>query len=582
MAQIHWASAVSADFSTAGDWVGGVAPAASDDAILDAAGTPYTVTVSSSTNVSSIQTDVDATLSIALGSFDASAGTGAGANAGTIEIGDGATLGLAGTFDNSGKILLDSIGDATNLEILSGQDLMLTGGGTIRLSANGASTIDAAAAGSTLTNVDNKITGVGQLGSSNLTIVNEAGGKLKANGALPLVIAAPTVTNSGAIKAAIDDNMILSNTTVNNGSAGVLKAKDGAQISLQTADIIGGTLITVGSGVIQTTDSGSQLDGSTFTVNNSGQIEIDDNTALTIQGAINNTGTITLAANLGDVALSLANNTTLTGGGDVTLTDSAGNAIGGSASVALNNVDNTISGAGALGGGGLVITNEAAGVIDASGAGNSLTIDTGLNAITNDGLIEATGAGGGKVKSGVVNNGTLEANGGALTLKGAVSGTGQAVIAAGMLTFSAAFNQNVSFTGASGVLVLAHSQAYTASITGFSHSGANSLDLKDIAFVSSSEATFVGATSGGTLTVTDGTRTAKISLVGDYTTSTFVASSDGSGGVIVVDPTASEPGASSSFVQAMATLAPSAPSAHGLASRGAQPNMPMLATTHLA
>jgi hypothetical protein len=39
------------------------------------------------------------------------------------------------------------------------------------------------------------------------------------------------------------------------------------------------------------------------------------------------------------------------------------------------------------------------------------------------------------------------------------------------------------------------------------------------------------------LTVTDGTHTAKITLVGDYTGSTFTVSSDGHGGTKVVDPT---------------------------------------------
>src|SRR4029077_1948201 len=42
--------------------------------------------------------------------------------------------------------------------------------------------------------------------------------------------------------------------------------------------------------------------------------------------------------------------------------------------------------------------------------------------------------------------------------------------------------------------------------------------------------------AGGTLTVSDGTHTAKITLLGDYSLSTFTPSSDGHGGTSVVDP----------------------------------------------
>ena len=46
----------------------------------------------------------------------------------------------------------------------------------------------------------------------------------------------------------------------------------------------------------------------------------------------------------------------------------------------------------------------------------------------------------------------------------------------------------------------------------------------------------MGNTSGGTLTITDGTHTANIALQGDYLSSTWTLSSDGNGGTLVVDP----------------------------------------------
>ena len=64
------------------------------------------------------------------------------------------------------------------------------------------------------------------------------------------------------------------------------------------------------------------------------------------------------------------------------------------------------------------------------------------------------------------------------------------------------------------------------------------MDLQDIAFVRSTQATYVdnGFKTGGVLSVSDGLHTAKINLVGDYSTANFVCASDGSGGVFVSDP----------------------------------------------
>jgi hypothetical protein len=91
-------------------------------------------------------------------------------------------------------------------------------------------------------------------------------------------------------------------------------------------------------------------------------------------------------------------------------------------------------------------------------------------------------------------------------------------------------------------------------IAGFSKTGGTRLDLADIAFVSSTEATFSGTRSGGVLTVTDGAHTAHIALAGDYRDSTFVASSDGKGGTIVVDPSAGTAAPAHRFIAAAASL----------------------------
>ena len=69
--------------------------------------------------------------------------------------------------------------------------------------------------------------------------------------------------------------------------------------------------------------------------------------------------------------------------------------------------------------------------------------------------------------------------------------------------------------------------------------GSDAIDLTDISYGADMQVTFLGNATGGSLTITNGTSTANIALVGDYLSSTWTLSSDGSGGTIVVDPIAS-------------------------------------------
>ncbi len=539
MTQIHWASAISADFSTAGDWIGGSVPSNFDTAVLDAAGAAFTVTVSQNEVIGGVQTAANATLSIiAGGQVFANGNDGPSSNAGTIAIGDSASFHLGGSFTNTGLLTLTSTGGQSRLQVLGG--LVLTGGGIVRLSDSPDNFISSDSGSvTTLVNADNSIAGAGQIGDSTMTIVNAHDGSFKANGVNPMIITSPifTMINAGTLKATGAGGLVLSQITINNEGQGVLRAKTGSSITLEAADIIGGRLATVGTGVIEVSET-AVLDGSGPALVNTGVLDINPGANAAILGGIDNSGTINLlGGSVSPANVLLANNVTLTGGGQVVLSDSAGNTISGEGAFVLTNVDNTISGGGELGAGEMVLTNLASGVIDANAATNSLRVDTGANTITNYGLMEASGSGDLKLSSPLANFGVLEANGGTLEVQAPVSGTGQIDIAAGNLFCSGVFNQNVTFTGTSGVFGMLDSQAYTTGVvSGFSTTGGTSFDFRDIGFVSAGEATFVGSASGGVLTVTDGVHTAKIHLAGDYTGSTFVASSDGAGGVIIVDP----------------------------------------------
>jgi hypothetical protein len=96
---------------------------------------------------------------------------------------------------------------------------------------------------------------------------------------------------------------------------------------------------------------------------------------------------------------------------------------------------------------------------------------------------------------------------------------------------------SVTFLGSTGTLVVNDSVDFKGNVSGLS--GADTIDLADLSFNSSTEATFLGTATGGTLTVTNGDQTEEIALTGDYLSSTWTVSSDGAGGTDVVDPVVS-------------------------------------------
>jgi autotransporter-associated beta strand protein len=89
----------------------------------------------------------------------------------------------------------------------------------------------------------------------------------------------------------------------------------------------------------------------------------------------------------------------------------------------------------------------------------------------------------------------------------------------------------VAFTGSSGTLLLDPSSGFTGTVAGMS--GQDTIDFSDINFTTPQAPSYSGTNSGGTLTISDGSHTANIALIGNYLASTFVASSDGHGGTSV-------------------------------------------------
>ncbi|MCS3446158.1 MULTISPECIES: beta strand repeat-containing protein [Bradyrhizobium] len=112
-----------------------------------------------------------------------------------------------------------------------------------------------------------------------------------------------------------------------------------------------------------------------------------------------------------------------------------------------------------------------------------------------------------------------------------------ATVAAGTtLELTGASNAAVTFLGSTGTLKLDNSASFTGTVAGMT--GSDTIDFANINFATVQTPTFSGDSTHGTLTVTDGTVTASIALLGNYMASTFTASSDGHGGTSVVDPPA--------------------------------------------
>jgi len=252
-------------------------------------------------------------------------------------------------------------------------------------------------------------------------------------------------------------------------------------------------------------------------------------------------------------AVTITNMGTIKGGIDLTAGGNVTNGALGAAGAVIDGGQSLgITGAGTL-------TNF--GTIEGRGS-SPLLVDTGATTIRNAGVIQSTAAGGVTIESAVDNVGTLVAQTKTLTVQGAVSGPGDVQIVSGTADFTSTFNQDVAFTGATGTLELANSQTYTGKISGFAASGKTALDLVDIAFTAGvTKASFTGTAASGVLTVTDGTHTATMSLIGNFAGSTFKVTGDGHGGTRVVDPAATNPQAQSFVAAAAGLSSPPAPCA---------------------
>ena len=189
-------------------------------------------------------------------------------NTGTMSIGDGAMLPLGGTIDNTGTIAIDSTGDESDLEILV-RGATLQGGGQVVLSDNSQNIVFGGDPSAILTNVDNTISGAGQLGNGQLTLDNE--GIIDATGTNALVIdtGANTVTNSGTLEATGAGGLDIKSALANTGTLWA----NGGNVAVEGAETGGGSAEISGSGILE---FGAASDAAvTFDATAAGTLKLD-------------------------------------------------------------------------------------------------------------------------------------------------------------------------------------------------------------------------------------------------------------------------------------------------------------------
>ncbi|WP_342710725.1 VCBS domain-containing protein [Bradyrhizobium sp. B124] len=190
-------------------------------------------------------------------------------NPGAMTIGDGAMLPLSGVIHNTGEIDLQASGDDTLLQLIQ-TGITLNGGGHVVLSDDDHNVIAGTASNVTLDNVDNVISGAGQIGQGSLTLSNE--GIIDATGTHALVIdtGANLIANDGTLEATGAGGLVLASAVANSG---LIWANGGAVTAEGEVTGSGNALIS-GAGTIEFGSASAA--GVTFDTTAAGHLILDD------------------------------------------------------------------------------------------------------------------------------------------------------------------------------------------------------------------------------------------------------------------------------------------------------------------
>lgn len=402
---------------TADNWDTGIVPnGLTDQAIV---GAPSPTIANGSVTLQSLTVTADGILTTGISTnFNFAPGAAVSlTNAGDITTGNNSDFRILGMVDNSGSINIASTGNQTDLEIAIG-GATLTGGGTVTFSGAFAGINDASGT-QTLTIADQTIQGVGNIGRNTTDFDNQVGGLVHSNvnGGILILDSANVFTNAGTIRASNGGILELfdAGTSGYANSGGTIEALAGSEVRLiNGARIIGGTLQSVGSGMITSAIS-SNVEFDNLTLN--GNYTLGNNSDTRITGTLNNTGSInvTSTGNQTDLEVALGG-ASLTGGGTVTLSGPFAGINDASGTQTLTIVDQTVQGAGNIGRNTTDFNLQDGNLIDANVTGQILVIDAAA-VFTNAGTLRASGGGILELRDGgtgdfINSGGTIEAQAG--------------------------------------------------------------------------------------------------------------------------------------------------------------------------
>jgi hypothetical protein len=316
----------------------------------------------------------------------------------TYPVTAGNTTYLTGTFTNNGTVPITA--GATGNAVLSLNNSVSLGG-TVTLSsatAGGTAYIEQNEGSLTLTTTGT-VQGSGIIGNGGLALDNTSKGVIDANASGTGIATQLTLNGSGGITntgllEATNGNTLSIQTGVANANGNITASGTNSVVSLDGATVTGGTLNSSAGGSIVAAGN-TTLNAVTISAGSTVTAPADNSTYLS--GTTTNDGTIVINAGGGlNGELVLNANTTLTGGGKVTLAAASG---GGSAyieqvtgGITLTNTNNTIQGSGVIGNGGLTVVNSAGGTISSDVSGSSLVLN-GSGGLTNSGtLLVSSGA----------------------------------------------------------------------------------------------------------------------------------------------------------------------------------------------
>lgn len=437
------------------------------------------------------------------------------------------------TISNNGTIAVSN-GYGLRMGNLGGTTT-LSGSGTLNLA-----TSDLAGSGNPPVTFVNQqtIQGQGSFGVEGLTINNQA--TINATGGtLTVEPSSAGITNTGVMEASSGGTLDIVYGLISplNNTGGTIKALDGGIVILGGPTVNGGTLTTVGSGIVEAGNS-AVLNG----VTNTGLLQVQSETTITLEKTISNTGKIELPGGNGKT-IYISGAVTLTGKGTLTMADYPDDSISPLASGASLINSSTIEGGGQidvkLTNHGTILANQTTPFYIAEIFGGELFTNAGKLIVNNGSTLSVSGpfknlsagtlTGGTYAVTGTLQlTGDITTNAANITLTGPSSqildqSNGNALAGfaanAGTGTFTLAGGRTFTTAGAfanAGTMAISTGSTFTVPSGGFTQSGVKSKITVDGALAATGSGASI-AINGGSVFGNLGTLTGNVSSSGTIT-----------------------------------------------------------------